>query len=75
MVLALWSITRKRRKRKRRNQLSVKFGGSIYETLEDPQDLNALLQGIDADLKQRAKDLKKLPKKSIYEDSELITAF
>ena len=34
------------------------------------QDLNSLLQGIDADLKQREKDLKKLPKKSIYEDSE-----
>ena len=37
------------------------------ETIEAAQDLNALMKGIDADLKQRKKDLKKLPKKSVYE--------
>ena len=61
---------KKKKKKKKKKTSSVKFGGSIYETIEAAQDLNALLQGIDADLKQRAKDLKKLPKKSIYEDKE-----
>ena len=59
---------KKKKKKKKKKSLSVKFGGSIYETLEAAQDLNALLQGIEADLEQREKDLKKLPKKSIYED-------
>ena len=61
---------KKKKKKKKKKSLSVKFGGSIYETLEASQDLNALLQGIEADLEQREKDLKKLPKKSIYEDIE-----
>ena len=39
----------------------------VKETIEAAQDLNALMKGIDADLKQRKKDLKKLPKKSVYE--------
>ena len=57
-------------RKKKKKKKSFKFGGSIYETLEAAQDLNALLQGIEADLEQREKDLKKLPKKSIYEDIE-----
>ena len=57
---------KKKKKKKKKKTSSVKFGGSIYETLEAAQDLNALLQGIEADLEQREKDLKKLPKKSIY---------
>ena len=60
---------KKKKKKKKKKSLSVKFGGSIYETLEAAQDLNALLQGIEADLKQRDKDLKKLPKKSIYDEN------
>ena len=39
----------------------------MNETIEVRQDLNALMKGIDADLKQRKKDLKKLSKKSVYE--------
>ena len=56
------------KKKKKKKKKSFKFGGSIYETLEAAQDLNALLQGIEADLEQREKDLKKLPKKSIYNE-------
>ena len=43
----------KRKKKKK----SFEYGKGIYETIEAQQDLNALLQGIDTDLKQRAKDL------------------
>ena len=42
---------------------------TLNETIEAAQDLNSLLKGIDADLKQRKKDLKKLPKKSIYKEN------
>ena len=42
---------------------------SIHETIEASQDINALMKGIDADLKQRKKDLKKLPNKSIYSEN------
>ena len=56
----------KKKKKKKKKKSGVNFGGSIYETLEAAQDMNALLQGIEADLEQREKDLKKLPKKSIY---------
>ena len=45
---------------------------SLMETIEAAQDINALMKGIDADLKQRKKDLKKLPKKSIYSEGDLI---
>ena len=61
---------KKKKKKKKKKTSSVKFGGSIYETIEAAQDMHALLTAIDSDLKQREKDLKKLPKKSIYEDSE-----
>ena len=44
----------------------MKINDIITETIEASQDMNALLKGIEADLKQREKDLKKLPKKSIY---------
>ena len=44
---------------------------SLQETIEASQDLSSLLKGIDADLKQREKDLKKLPKKSIYNEKYL----
>ena len=44
-------------RKKKKKKKSFKFGGSIYETLEAAQDLNALLQGIEADLEQREKDL------------------
>jgi hypothetical protein len=46
----------KRKKKKK----SYSYGKGIYETIEAMQDLNALLQGIEADLEQREKDLKKL---------------
>ena len=46
----------------------MKIKDIITETIEASQDMNALLKGIEADLKQRAKDLKKLPKKSIYSE-------
>jgi len=42
---------------------------AISETIEASQDMSALLKGIEADLKQREKDLKKLPKKSIYDEN------
>ena len=58
-----------RKKKKKKKKKSFKFGGSIYETLEAAQDLNALLQGIEADLEQREIDLKKLPEKSIYDEN------
>ena len=45
---------------------------SLMETIEAAQDINALMKGIDADLKQRKKDLKKLPKKSIYSEGDVI---
>ena len=48
------------------NQMKKKTK-KMNETIEAGQDLNALMKGIDADLKQRKKDLKKLPKKSVYE--------
>jgi len=41
----------------------------VNETIEASQDMSALLKGIEADLKQREKDLKKLPKKSIYDEN------
>ena len=56
-------------KRKKKKKKNYGYGKGIYETIEAMQDLNSLLQGIDADLKQRKKDLKKLPKKSIYKES------
>ena len=40
---------------------------SLMETIEASQDISALMKGIEADLKQREKDLKRLPKKSVYE--------
>ena len=40
---------------------------SLIETIEASQDISALMKGIEADLKQREKDLKRLPKKSVYE--------
>jgi len=43
---------------------------AISETIEAAQDMSALLKGIEADLKQREKDLKKLPKKSIYKEED-----
>jgi len=42
---------------------------SLMETIEASQDISALMKGIEADLKQRKKDLKKLPKKSIYDEN------
>ena len=42
----------------------------VNETIEAAQDMSALLKGIEADLKQREKDLKKLPKKSIYKEED-----
>ena len=56
-------------KRKKKKKKNYGFGKGIYETIEAMQDLNSLLLGIDADLKQREKDLKKLPKKSIYDEN------
>ena len=50
------------------NQMKKKTQ-KMNETIEAAQDLNALMKGIDADLKQRKKDLKKLLKKSVYERS------
>jgi len=41
---------------------------SLMETIEASQDISALMKGIEADLKQRKKDLKRLPKKSIYSE-------
>jgi Cu/Zn superoxide dismutase len=41
---------------------------AISETIEASQDIGALMKGIEADLKQREEDLKKLPKKSIYSE-------
>ena len=41
----------------------------VNETIEAAQDMSALLKGIEADLKQREKDLKKLPNKSIYDEN------
>jgi len=38
----------------------------LPESIEAIQDTNALMKGIEANLKQRKKDLKRLPKKSIY---------
>ena len=64
--LGIGTLAPYKKKKKKKKTSSVKFGGSIYETIEAAQDLNALLQGIEADLEQREKDLKKLPKKSIY---------
>ena len=46
---------------------------TLNETIEASQDLNALMKGIEADLKQRKKDLKKLPKKSIYNEGDLVS--
>ena len=43
---------------------------SLLETIEASQDISALMKGIEADLKQRDKDLKRLPKKSIYEQAK-----
>ena len=40
---------------------------TLNETIEASQDISALMKGIEADLKQRKKDLKRLPKKSVYE--------
>jgi hypothetical protein len=40
---------------------------SLMETIEASQDISALMKAIEADLKQREKDLKRLPKKSVYE--------
>ena len=37
----------------------------MNETIEVRQDLNALMKGIDADLKQRKKDLKKSSRRGI----------
>ena len=42
----------------------------VTETIEAAQDMSALLKGIETDLKQREKDLKKLPKKSIYKEED-----
>jgi hypothetical protein len=41
----------------------------LPESIEAIQDTSALMKGIEADLKQREKDLKKLPKKSIYDEN------
>ena len=48
---------------------NILFNLGLAETIEAGQDFNALLQGIESDLKQREKDLKKLPKKSIYDEN------
>ena len=45
---------------------------SLMETIEASQDISALMKGIEADLKQREKDLKRLPKKSIYSEGEVV---
>ena len=57
-------------KRKKKKKKNYGYGKGIYETIEAAQDLNALMKGIEADLKQREKDLKKLPKKSIYKEED-----
>ena len=44
---------------------------SLMETIEASQDISALMKGIEADLKQREKDLKRLPKKSIYSEGDV----
>jgi len=44
---------------------------SLMETIEASQDISALMKGIEADLKQRKKDLKRLPKKSIYSEGDV----
>ena len=54
-------------KKKKTKETMKKKTQKMNETIEAAQDLNALMKGIDADLKQRKKDLKKLPKKSVYE--------
>ena len=56
--------------KKKKKKKSFAYGQGIYETIEAMQDLNSLLHGIEADLKQREKDLKKLPKKSIYKEED-----
>ena len=48
-------------------KMKAKLDG-LMETIEASQDISALMKGIEADLKQREKDLKKLPKKSIYDE-------
>jgi hypothetical protein len=45
---------------------------SLMETIEASQDISALMKGIEADLKQREKDLKRLPKKSIYSEGDVV---
>jgi len=55
--------------KKKKKKKNYGYGKGIYETIEAAQDLNALMKGIDADLKQREKDLKKLSKKSIYDEN------
>ena len=45
---------------------------SLMETIEASQDISALMKGIEADLKQREKDLKRLPKKSIYSEGDIV---
>ena len=57
-------------KRKKKKKKNYGYGKGIYETIEAAQDLNALMKGIEADLKQREKDLKKLPQKSIYKEED-----
>ena len=48
-------------------KMKAKLDG-LMETIEASQDISALMKGIEADLKQREKDLKRLPKKSIYDE-------
>ena len=52
---------------------NILFNLGLAETIEAGQDFNALLQGIESDLKQREKDLKRLPKKSIYSEGEVVS--
>ena len=55
--------------KKKKKKKNYGYGKGIYETIEAAQDMSALLKGIEADLKQREKDLKKLPNKSIYDEN------
>jgi len=56
--------------KKKKKKKNYGYGKGIYETIEAAQDLNALMKGIEADLKQRKKDLKKVPNKSIYKEED-----